>query len=247
MPLSYSAAGQLSRCGKLPVGSVTLRKSPVAMNDESIPWFWALSAPLRSRLRPDSGSSIPEIGNGSPVSGSKPPPGVVTAAPKKYSIGSPCESPEPRQRQASRRDRRCRAALQVLERVVELRAEPCRVLLPGALTRVEDAPALVHEVAHLEHLLHREPGRVAGTPPGLARDDVVAGVPEDGVVVAEHAEVVGRRAAVAVDVVDVERDAVGVKRVGVEVEVLRRGDARLRRRRAGVVLGREDQHAPAGV
>ena len=67
----------------------------MAMKDESIAWFWALSAPLRSRLSPASGSSIPEIGNGSPVSGLNPPPGVVTAAPKKYSTGSPCESPEP--------------------------------------------------------------------------------------------------------------------------------------------------------
>jgi hypothetical protein len=35
-PLWYSAAGQLSNCGKLSAGSVTLRKSPVAMNDESV-------------------------------------------------------------------------------------------------------------------------------------------------------------------------------------------------------------------
>jgi len=32
-PLRYSAAGLLSNCGKLSAGSVTLRKSPVAMNE----------------------------------------------------------------------------------------------------------------------------------------------------------------------------------------------------------------------
>ena len=153
---------------------------------------------------------MPLTSNGSPVSGSSPPPAVVTAAPNQYSIGSPCESPEPSSGQAPGLDGRVGAALRVLERVVELRAQPGRVLLAGALAGVEHAPALVDEVAHLVQLLHRQPRRVAGPPAGLARDDVVARVPDDGVVVAEHAEVVRRGAAVGVDVVDVERDAVRV-------------------------------------
>src|SRR5688572_13331409 len=103
-PLRYSAAGQLSNCGKLSAGSVTLRKSPVAMNDESDAWFWALSAPLNPHVRPASGSSMPDTSNGSPVSGSSPPSTDVIAAPNVYSIGSPWESPEPdsaRQRAAT--------------------------------------------------------------------------------------------------------------------------------------------------
>ena len=69
MPLGYSAAGQLSSCGKLPSGSVTLRKSPVAMNEELVAWFSALSAPLKAHYRPVSGLSMPATSNGSPVSG----------------------------------------------------------------------------------------------------------------------------------------------------------------------------------
>src|SRR3954470_22429199 len=94
-PLRYSAAGQLSNCGKLSAGSVTFRKSPVAMNDAFDAWFWALSAPLNPHVSPASGSSIPVTSNGSPVSGSMPPNGVVIAAPNVYSIGSPCELPDP--------------------------------------------------------------------------------------------------------------------------------------------------------
>src|SRR5215207_425879 len=102
-PLWYSAAGQLSNCGKLSAGSVTLRKSPVAMNDEFVFWFCALSAPLKLQVSPLNGSSIPDTSNGSPVSGSLPPPAVVMAAPNMYSIGSPCELPEPsRARQPAR-------------------------------------------------------------------------------------------------------------------------------------------------
>ena len=125
------------------------------------------------------------------------------------------------QRQAACLDRLVRAALLVLERVVELAAERRRVLLPGELARVEHASALVDEVAHLEQLLHRETRGVARTPARLARHDVVARVPEHGVVVAEHAEVVRRGAAVGVDVVDVEVDAERRERVLVEREVLR--------------------------
>ena len=94
-PLWYSAAGQLSNCGKLSAGSVTLRKSPVAMNEEFVVWFWALSAPLNPHDRPASGVSMPVTSNGSPVSGSMPPPAVVMAAPNRYSMGSPWESPDP--------------------------------------------------------------------------------------------------------------------------------------------------------
>jgi hypothetical protein len=65
--------------------------------------------------------------------------------------------------------------------------------------------------------------------------------------VAEHAEVVGRAPAVGVDVVDVEGDSVGVQRVGVIAEVLGRRDPGLNRRRAGVVLGGQDQHLASTV
>ncbi len=74
MPLWYSAAGVLANCGKSSSGSVTLRKSPVAMNDASMTWFLALFAPFRLQLRPPSGSAMPEISNGAPVFGSMPPP-----------------------------------------------------------------------------------------------------------------------------------------------------------------------------
>src|SRR5215208_5991490 len=104
-PLSYSAAGQLSNCGKLSAGSVTFRKSPVAMNDASTTWLRALDAPLIPHDRPSNGLSIPAIGKNAPVAGSCPPPAVVIVAPNQYSIGSPCESPDP----DSARQRACTA------------------------------------------------------------------------------------------------------------------------------------------
>ena len=67
----------------------------------------------------------------------------------------------------------------------------------------------------------------------------------DRVVVAEHAEVVGRRAIAGVDVVDVGVDPVGREGVEVVVEVVRAG--RLGRRGARVVLGRHHQHLVAGL
>ena len=82
------------------------------------------------------------------------------------------------------------------------------VLDAGVLARVEQVAALVHVGAHLEHLVVGEPRRGPGHHAGLAGDDVVARVPDDGVVVAEHAEMVGSDAARGIDVVDVVRDPV---------------------------------------
>ena len=76
------------------------------MNDESLPWFWALSAPLRSKVRPASGSSIPAIGNGSPVSGSMPPPGVVIVGAEEVLDRVTLRVARSRQRQAAGLDRR---------------------------------------------------------------------------------------------------------------------------------------------
>jgi hypothetical protein len=80
---------------------------------------------------------------------------------------------------------------------------------------------LVQELADREELLDLDAGDVAGPPAGLARDDVVAGVPDDGVVVAQHSERVRRLATLRVDVIDVERDAVGGQGVRVVAEVVR--------------------------
>ena len=99
---------------------------------------------------------MPEMSNGSPLAESVPPSGVVMAAPNMYSIGSPCESPDP-QGQAARLDGGIGTALLVLERVVQLRAQSRRVLVSGPLTRVEHPSALVDEVAHFEQLLHGQP------------------------------------------------------------------------------------------
>ena len=142
-----------------------------------------------------------------------------------------------------------RVARTLVLRVVELRSHPrAGVLLAGALAGVEDAAALVHVRARLEHLVEREPVRVAAAPSGLTGDDVVARVPQDGVVVIEHAEVVRRRAVPRVDVVDVRRDAVGRQRVEVVLQVARpRRHRRLHRRGPGVVLRGHDEHAPAGL
>ena len=166
---------------------------------------------------------MPATSNGSPCPGRRPPSGVVIAAPNVYSIGSPCESPEPDS--GRQRARIAGSARHCLFSNGSYSCVPSagRVLLPGRLAGVEHAPALVDEVAHLEQLLHRQPRRVARAPARLAGHDVVARVPDDRVVVAEHAEVVGRRAAVGVDVVDVEGDAVRAQRVRVVREVLRRG------------------------
>ena len=106
----------------------------------------------------------------------------------------------------------------------------------GRLAGVDELAAAVEVVAH---------GDASGTAgarrpscPGAGRrapkygrlgDDVllvlgqpvVAEVPEDGRVVAEHAEVV--RHALGVDVPDVGLDAVGLQRRHVLVDVLRRG------------------------
>src|SRR5829696_8978470 len=108
-------------------------------------------------------------------------------------------------------------------RVVELVADTADalVLLAGALARVEHAAALVHVGAHLEHLVEREPVGVAGGSTGLAGDDVVARVPDDALVVAEHAELVRRGPVARVDVVDVGADPVLGQRGEVVLQVLR--------------------------
>ena len=106
--------------------------------------------------------------------------------------------------------------LAVLERVEQLPRDRVGVLLTGALAGIQDASALVHEVAQLEDLLLRQPRGVARTPARFAGHGVVAGVPEDRVVVAQDAEVVRRGPPVGVDVVHVEWDAVGGEGIGVE-------------------------------
>ena len=116
--------------------------------------------------------------------------------------------------------------------------------VPAYLPGVEHPAALVEEVANLEGVVQRQPGGVAATPAGFAGDDVVAGVPDDGVVVRQHAQGVGCRPLPRVDVVDVVAGAVGVERVLVEAQVVR--PAVLHRRGARVVLGRHDQHVVVG-
>ena len=123
-----------------------------------------------------------------------------------------------------------------------------RVLRAGALAGVEQLAALVEEVADVDHLLDGEPrGAGAGRLARLAGQVVVAEVPDDGVVVAQHAEVVRREVAALVDVVDVVRDAVGVERVGVVGQVARPGRVGIGRVAGRVVLGRQDQHLVAGL
>ena len=178
------------------------------MNDEFVAWFWALSAPLNPHVQP--GERVVDAGHVERIAGV----GIQSAAGRRDRRAErvldrvALRVAGPRQRQAPCLNGRVGAALAVLERVVQLRAQPGRVLLPGGLARVEHASALVDEVAHLEQLLHRQPRRVARAPAELAGHDVVARVPDDGVVVAEHAERVGCRAGVGVDVIDVERDPV---------------------------------------
>ena len=82
---------------------------------------------------------------------------------------------------------------------------------------------------------------------GRPQDDVVAGLPEHGLVVRQHAEMMGRLAALGVEVVDVAGVAGRGQRGGHLVGVLRLGGTGLRRADAGDVLGREDQHVAADV
>ena len=93
-----------------------------------------------------------------------------------------------RQRDGRRRPRRVRVAVHV--RVGQV------------LARREDAAALVDEVADRDDLIV---GQLRGRARGLrrvARDQVLAAVPDDGVEVREDAERVRRDAALGVDVVD---------------------------------------------
>ncbi len=117
----------------------------------------------------------------------------------------------------------------------------------GVLAGEEQLAALVHVVTRVDLLVEVE-ARGAGAA-GLARppgDVVVARVPDDRLVVAEHAQPVGRRRVVRVDVVDVVADVRLVERAGVVREVLRPARV-LVRRRAGVVLVGHDQHRVAAL
>src|SRR5215210_157063 len=160
---------------------------------------------------PVNGLPMPLASNTLPLE-SWPSPAIWTKPPNQYCSTSWIWSPpwgRPAQQQAPprvprgrrRRPAREAGALRVIELVAH--ASGARVLHAGALARVEHAPALVHVGARLEHLVEREPVRVAGALAGTAGDDVVARVPDDAVVVAEHAELVRRDAAALVDVVHV--------------------------------------------
>ena len=69
--------------------------------------------------------------------------------------------------------------------VVQLRH---RVLLTGGVAGEEHLAALVHVRAELEQFVECQPVGIAATAAGGAGDQVVAGLPDDGVVVAEHLE-----------------------------------------------------------
>jgi hypothetical protein len=88
-----------------------------------------------------------------------------------------------------------------VEERVEL--EPEGVAEAGELAGPEQPTALVQVRADVQHVVLGEAGRRPGPHPGLAGDDVVARVPDDGLVVGQDTELVGRDAAARVDVVDV--------------------------------------------
>ena len=76
--------------------------------------------------------------------------------------------------------------------IVELGTSDAVLGAPGPLAGVQQLAAAVQVLADLQGLVDRQPGDVPATPAGLPHVDVVAPVPDDHVVVAEHAEVVGR-------------------------------------------------------
>src|SRR4029453_14748285 len=98
----------------------------------------------------------------------------------------------------------------------------------------------------LEGLVDRQAGDVPARPAGLPHVDVVAPVPDDRRVGAQHAGVGGRLPPPGVDVVDVVVDPVRGEGVLVEREVVggRGAGARVGGggRGSGAVLGGEDQH-----
>ena len=103
-------------------------------------------------------------------------------------------------------------------RVVELRHG---VLLAGGVAGEQHLAALVHVRAELQHLVECQPVGVAAGAAGGAGDQVVSGLPDDRVVVAEHAECVRGDPPGGVDVVDVRLLAVGGQGVGVPVDEVR--------------------------
>ena len=122
-PLWYSAAGQLSNCGKLSAGSVTLRKSPVAMNDEFVDLVLGAVGAVEPPRQ--AGERLVDAGDVERVAGVR-----VAAAVRRRDRRAEqvldrvaLRVAGPGQRQAARLDGRVGAALPVLERVVELRAE----------------------------------------------------------------------------------------------------------------------------
>ena len=87
----------------------------------------------------------------------------------------------------------------------------------------------------------------AGHLPLGARDDVVTGLPDDGVVVRQDAQMVRRLTAHDVEVVDVGGVAGRLDGGHVLVGVLRLGEAPLRRAEPGHVLHGEHEHVAADV
>jgi hypothetical protein len=85
------------------------------------------------------------------------------------------------------------------------------------LARVEETAAFVEVGPHGEHLVVGEARNGAGHHPGLSRDDVVARVPDDRVVVGKDSERARGLTAVRVDVVDV--GAVPLERIIAPVKV----------------------------
>ncbi len=115
------------------------------------------------------------------------------------------------------------------------------------LAAEEHLAALVEVVAHGDDLLEREPRRAGARHLArLAGQVVVAGEPDDRVVVPEHGERVRSLAAHRVDVVGVVCDVVRGERGLVVVDVVRRAVG-VCRRRTGVVLRCQQQHAVARV
>ena len=167
--------------------------------------------------RPVNGVSEPSTSNRLSAAGLAPASSLTSPAPNQYSRTSFRLSPEPpsgRQRGviAGSGTARC------CGRVIQLVAMPLRVLVTRVLAGVKHPATLVEVVADLQHSSMASREALPPAPAGLAGDDIVAGVPDHGVVVAEDAERVGAVRPLRVDVVHVVADAVGVQRVLVVVQ-----------------------------
>jgi hypothetical protein len=144
--------------------------------------------------------------------------------------------------QAQRRDlRRAAQALLVGHRVVELVPADAVLGAAGPLACVQKLAALVQVLADLQRLVDRQARDVPARPAGLPHVDVVAPVPDDRVVVAQHAEVVGRPPPPGVDVIHVVVDPVRGEGVLVERQVVGGLGAGVDGGCSGAVLGGEDQ------